>query len=105
MAQSLAGCFLCLVPAVVTLAWASRTVHGKPEEQLAAVLGGMMVRMVVVLGGGIALFFAVPVLHNAAFWLWVLGFYLLTLVLEIALVLAALPRQGEPRPTRSPREA
>lgn len=107
MAQSLTGCLLCLAPAVLTLAWAQRVLGGKPEEQLAAVFGGMLLRMVVVLAGGIALFFAVPVLHSAAFWMWILGFYLLTLILEIALILTASPHGGEPvsRSAEQPRPA
>ena len=96
MAQSLAGCLLCLAPAVLTLAWAQRAVRGKPEEQLTAMIGGILIRLVAVLSGGIALFFTVPVLHGAAFWMWVLGFYMFTLILEIMLVLAALRRESEP---------
>lgn len=87
-ARSLAACLLCLVPAALTLAWAVAAAGGKPEQQLAVVLGGMLVRMVMVLAGALVLFFQVPILHDAGFWMWVLGFYLLTLALEIALVLA-----------------
>lgn len=96
LAQSLAGCLLCLVPSVLALAWAQYAVHGKPEDQLAAMIGGMLLRMVVVLSGGIALFFTVPILHSAAFWMWTLGFYLFTLILEITLVSAAFRREREP---------
>jgi biotin transporter BioY len=96
LAQSLAGCLLCLAPAVLTLAWLQRALGGKPEELLLAAIGGMVLRMVVVFSGGLALFLSVDVLHSAAFWMWVLGFYLLTLILEIALALIASRRQGGP---------
>lgn len=90
--RGLAACLLCLAPAVLTLAWAASTAGGKPEEQLTAVFGGILVRMVAVLGGALLLFFAVPFLQAADFWIWLLGFYLFTLALEMALVLAYFRR-------------
>lgn len=93
--RSLSACLLCLVPAALTLTWVARAAGGKPELALAAVLGGMLVRMTVVLVGALVLFFTVPVLHDVGFWIWVLGFYLFTLALEMVLVLTALPRAFE----------
>lgn len=89
---SLSACLLCLFPSMLTLAWAVSCVGGKAEQQVAAVLGGMLVRMVVVLAGALILFFNVPILHAVNFWIWVLVFYLLSLALEMALVLASLSR-------------
>jgi hypothetical protein len=93
--RGLIACLLCLAPAVLTLAWAASTAGDKPERQLIAVLGGTLVRMVAVLGGALLLFFAVPLLHAADFWMWVLGFYLFTLALEMALVLAYFRHAAE----------
>ncbi|MGH7170396.1 MAG: hypothetical protein ACRELF_04515 [Gemmataceae bacterium] len=93
--QSLAACLLCLVPSALTLAWAVRAAEGKPEQQLTAVLGGMLVRMALVLAGALVLFFNVAILHAIGFWMWVLGFYLLTLALEITLVLTGVRRASE----------
>jgi hypothetical protein len=77
---------LCLVPAIASLVWAHGALKGKPVQQLAAVMGGMGLRMAVVLGAGMAFYFLVPDFHHAAFWLWVVVFYLVTLALEVGLV-------------------
>lgn len=79
---------LCLVPAAASLAWSHRGLKGKPTRQLAAVMGGMGLRMVVVLGGGVALYFLATDFHHAAFWAWVVVFYLVTLALEVCLIVA-----------------
>ena len=79
---------VCLVPAAATLVWGRWARKGPPELQLAAVMGGMGVRMAVVLGIGMALFFLVPYFQHASFLLWVVVFYLITLSLEVGLLLA-----------------
>src|SRR4051812_33595085 len=73
---------VCLTPAALTLAWSSWASRGSPERQLLAVMGGTVVRMLVVLGAGMVLFQAVPALHRTSFWIWVIGFYLTTLTIE-----------------------
>lgn len=79
---------LCLTPAVLTLVWAGRAIKGSAEQQLAAALGGMAVRMVVVVVGGMAFFHGVPGFMRGRFWFWVIGFYLVILAVEINLVVA-----------------
>jgi hypothetical protein len=79
---------LCLVPAAISLVWAHQARKGKPMQQLASVMGGMGLRMAVVLGGGMALYFLADGFHHAAFWAWVVVFYLVTLALEVGLVVA-----------------
>ena len=78
---------LCLVPTAATLWWAASSFQGPPEPQLVAVMGGMGVRVLVVLGGGMALYFLEPYFHQAGFWIWVVVAYLFTLTLEIVILL------------------
>jgi hypothetical protein len=89
---------LCLVPAAATLLWAHRSFAGSPEAQLAAVLGGTAVRMLVVIGAGMAVYHAAPGFHRASFWFWVIGFYLATLALEVVLVVGRHPADGPHAP-------
>lgn len=79
---------LCLVPMAVTLLWVGWANHQKPDQQLAAVLGGTGVRMFFVLGVGLILANTVPVFaqHPMTFWIWVLVVYLVTLGLEIVVL-------------------
>jgi hypothetical protein len=79
---------LCLVPTAATMLWCLRAALGAPEQQLLATMGGTVVRLVVVLGAGMALFHTLPYFHDRRFWLWVIVYYLLTLTLEVALVVA-----------------
>jgi hypothetical protein len=79
---------LCLVPAAATLAWCHRAFQGAPEQQLLAVMGGTGVRLVFAIGVAMTLYLSLAEFHHAAFWLWVVVFYLFTLALEIALVAA-----------------
>ena len=88
---------LCGVPAALTLVWCQWSYAGSPERQLLAVMGGTAVRMVVVLGAGMALFHTVPAFHRVAFWFWVIGFYLVTLALEVGLVVRRQTPAGQPR--------
>jgi hypothetical protein len=78
---------LCLIPTVATLLWCLRAERAAPEQRLLAALGGTGIRLVVVLGGGMALFHAFPYFHHRTFWIWVIVFYLLTLALEVGLLL------------------
>jgi hypothetical protein len=77
---------LCLVPMLATLLWAEISLGGAPEQVLAAVMGGTALRMVVVVGIGMVLYYKVPGFESASFWLWILGFYLWTLGVEVLLV-------------------
>ena len=97
------ACGLCLVPMTLTMLWCHWAFGSSPEQQLAAVMGGTSVRMLVVAGGGIGLYFATDALARPAFLVWVVVFYLVTLALEVVLVvrrqnaLIAQPAQ-QPRP-------
>ena len=79
---------LCLVPTTATMLWCLWASQGAPEQQLLATMGGTIVRLVVVLGAGMALFHVLPYFHDRKFWLWVIAFYLLTLTLEVTLIVA-----------------
>ncbi len=89
---------LCLVPAAVTLAWATWAVRQSPDQQFAMVMGGTGIRLAAVLVGAFALHQAIPYLRGpGGYWSWVAVFYLVTLGLETVLVtrrLAAGPGQA-----------
>jgi hypothetical protein len=93
---------LCLLPATLTLCWAARAgLRGDPSAMMVAFLGGMLARLGVALGGGLACYFLVPALQRPAFWAWVALFYLVTLGLETSLALRLMrggdgPGQGPP---------
>jgi hypothetical protein len=76
---------LCLIPAVATMAWALRA-GTSPESQLLMILGGTGVRMGIVLGGGLLLTRLYPDNFPAAFWIWLVVFYLFILGLEMTLL-------------------
>lgn len=77
---------LCLLPLIATHVWAQRAFAANPEQQVLAVLGGTTLRLIVVAGGGIALFHGVEALHREPFLFWVIAFYLVTLTLEVIVV-------------------
>ncbi len=94
LAYSGTALLLCLVPAVLTLAWAGKALEGTIDQQLFLVLGGTGLRMFSVLGAAWVLYEWVPYYRLAAgFWVWVLISYLFTLALELTLMLAARPAQ------------
>src|SRR5689334_13534949 len=73
---------LCGLPALASLALALRFAGPDPEKIAGALLGGMGVRMVTVLGGAVLLVRLFPGLSaggDLAFWGWVILFYLFTL--------------------------
>src|SRR5262249_27536463 len=78
---------LCLVPTAATLAWAGRALRNAPEQQLAAVMGGTAVRLVVAGAAGMAVYHLIADFHQQSFWLWVIVFYPVTLTLEMSLLL------------------
>jgi hypothetical protein len=84
--QSSVALGICLVPAAVTLAWAVRA-RSRPDMQIFVVLGGTGVRMGLVLGCGFLVQTTFPDTFSAAFWIWLLVYYLISLTLEmVALV-------------------
>jgi hypothetical protein len=83
---SLVALGLCLVPTSLTLFWASESQAPPPQHQMLLIFGGTGLRMAFVLGGGLALGAFLPVFREAAFWIWVLVFYLFTLTLEVLLL-------------------
>jgi hypothetical protein len=84
--QSAVAAALCLVPMALTLVWCTLAHGGSAESQLAAVMGGTVVRMFAVIVVAAILFKTVEALSEPAFMLWVIVFYLATLTLEIVLV-------------------
>lgn len=80
---------VCLVPAAATMAWVARTEGRPPVESLGSVLIAPIVRIVAVLVLGFVAVLALPPLKAelSALAGWVLGFYLVTLAAETALLL------------------
>jgi hypothetical protein len=85
--QSVAALALVALPAVLTLAWISWTYQQTPDMQLMAALGSTGVRMLVALGGGIALGLAFPQTFDVPFWAWLIVLYLCVLALEISILM------------------
>jgi hypothetical protein len=83
---SLVALIICLIPSVVTLIWACRTIKYRPSQAFAVIASSMGVRMTFVLGAGLILNQAVPYFEPMSFWVWILGFYMLSLCLETLLV-------------------
>jgi len=77
---------ICLVPTSGTLLWCDLVLGKSPEQQLAAVMGGTAFRMVFVVGLGMVLYGCVPGFASASFWLWIIGFYLAALGVEVFLL-------------------
>lgn len=96
VAASGTALLLCLVPAVLTLAWATWVPQRDPQQQLLVVVGGGGVRMFFVLSAGLLLIELVPFYHERAtgFLFWLLATYLFTLALEIMLMVAG---RGNPK--------
>jgi hypothetical protein len=94
LAQSAAAMLICLLPALFTLYLARRSLGASFETQLAAILGGTGLRMFIVLGIGFVCYLSVEELRATSFWLWLMGFYLLTLCVEVALLVGSLGKQA-----------
>jgi hypothetical protein len=77
---------LCLIPAVITFLWGLKAMTGSPAERMQHAMLGTLLRMMVVLGGGLALYRGVAEFDRMSFWIWVGGFYLGTLALETVLL-------------------
>jgi hypothetical protein len=92
---SVAAAF-CLLPAAATMAWALWAFKDQaPEQQVLSVLGGTGVRLLLVLGGGLALAVSLPESFPESFWFWLLAFYLFTLALEIILIVGQSAGAGQ----------
>jgi hypothetical protein len=91
------ACAICLIPAVLTLAWGQWALIGSPERQLAAVLGGTGVRLLFAAGVGMVLFQMVPFFGHAQFMIWIIVFYLVTLLIEMGLLLSWQAAVNGPR--------
>jgi hypothetical protein len=94
---SAAAALLCLIPTTATLVWCHKAFQSSPEQQLLAVMGGTVVRLVVVIGAGMALYFSAPYFHRGSFWVWVVVFYLVTLTVEIGLIVARQAAADRPQ--------
>ncbi len=85
----LAGCsvsaILCVVPGWITL-FVSGYLNG-PAAAVFVALGGMVLRLVFVLGVGMGLYLGVDGFTPRSLLVWLVVFYCITLALETALVL------------------
>jgi len=89
---------LCLAPALITLAWASWAFGRSPETLVLMALGGMGLRLFVVLVAALLLVNFVPYFQERiVFLIWLTVFYLFTLALEMVLMLLGRP---SPAPKR-----
>jgi hypothetical protein len=89
-----------------------RTLFSKPHEVVTGTMGAMLSRMVVIMGGALAIGAAVPGLTRAAFGGQVIVFFLLTLAVETVLAVrwvqsleAANARTAEQAPSSSENRA
>lgn len=79
---------LCVVPAFGTLWLTTFLTARSPFGGLIGMTVGVFVRLVVAVGGGMAVYFGAGAFDDAklGFWLWILSTYLATLVAETALI-------------------
>lgn len=90
---------ICLMPAVATFLLARLSFGGTREQRLMFTMLGTGLRMFVVLGVVLVLQVETEYFRPTGFALWVLGFYLLTLTLEVVLLVqeqAAMDRAADP---------
>jgi hypothetical protein len=88
---------LTATPAVITLLIADRLAKGSPFARIAALVLGPIVRLVVGFGGAVAVFYGAGDTFRAepvVFWSWILGTYLLTLIVETVLLGRQVGNQG-----------
>lgn len=85
----LVGCsvsaILCVVPGWITL-FVSGRLNG-PAAAAFVALGGMVLRLVFVLGVGMGLYLGIDVFTQRSLLVWLVVFYCITLALETALVI------------------
>jgi hypothetical protein len=83
---------LCLIPGLVTLAWASVAERGAPDQVIVAGLGGVGVRMFFVAGAGMILRSRVSFYQQADYWVfwgWILVFYLFLQAAELVILFSS----------------
>jgi hypothetical protein len=88
---SLVALLICLIPSAFTLVWACRTIKYRPSQAFVVIASGTGVRVTFVLGAGLILNQAVAYFEQTSFWVWILGFYMLTLGMETFLVRSLKP--------------
>jgi hypothetical protein len=85
---------LVVSPGLVTLFLSERLRAGSAAGQVAALVLGTVVRLVVGFGGAVLVFvLSKPRFHEdaIAYWMWILGIYLVALAIETALLARARP--------------
>lgn len=83
---------LVLPPGLITLLVAERMKRKSPYSQLGALVMGTFGRILIGFGGAVLVFvLSQPTFHGDAisFWMWILGVYLTTLVVETVLLARA----------------
>ena len=85
---TLAAALICLIPASLTLLLVDRLRKRTPEEKVVATLVAPFIRMILSGGGGMALYYWSPLIHEHGFPFvsWVVVFYLVTLAVETRLL-------------------
>jgi hypothetical protein len=99
-----AAWLLCLLPGLATLAWASWSERGAPDQLVVAGLGGVGVRMFFVAGVGMVLHGRVPYFQQGdywAYWGWILAFYLFLQAAELVILFSGR-KQSAAAPASSP---
>ena len=99
------GCAICLIPALGTMAVVGMMEERSPVEALGSVLVAPLVRLVAVAILGAVAFAVVTEIKAfpVRFLAWICVFYLLTLVVETALLLRKKRSLASPVSTDSPR--
>jgi hypothetical protein len=100
---------LVLPPGLITLLGAERMKRRSPYGQVGALVLGTFGRLLIGFGGAVLVFvLSKPTFHGDAisFWMWVLGVYLTTLVVETVLLARAnVPAGGVPGLRTGPDES
>jgi hypothetical protein len=89
---------LAFLPACVTLCWVLFTNQSNPEMRLMAGLGSSGVRMAIALGGWYVLMNQFPSWFGNTMAYWLVMFYMVFLVAEIAILLRLQPKAVESAP-------
>jgi hypothetical protein len=97
--QSLAAMAPCLMLATLTLAAGRLTLVHAPRQLLVVLLAGMGLQMALTLGVAGLMYALIPALKGAAFWIWLLIFFEVTLALEMALILVGRPVAATEQPS------
>jgi uncharacterized membrane protein len=83
------GTVVCLVPTIATFLLTVWVRNRSLEERMMVILGSVAIRIVTIVGTGVVLTFVVPLVAEFlwTFWGWLLGCYLLSLIVETWAVL------------------